>query len=300
MPELTEPLVTLVDRALAFEKEDRWSDARAMQEALEQAHIKLFGGSVPLPPRIAPVFGSDPPPRLGHLKLPGQDLVGSIAETLLVGDKSSAPVPETPSTDERAVVTAASLTRTAAARSSPRKLRIKVVTGSAATVLVGVLILRWLAGNEPAASEAPISAARPAVASIAKPAATLTVAGAKAPVPPRLQDKAAPPIAITIVSQPVGAQVMLDSAPLGFTPVKAYMMRGNSPSILELSHIGYVSHRQSVVADHDQQLVIALRRQPTAAKTTTKTSASVTRPTERPRTDASTTGSTSGLFRRFD
>jgi serine/threonine-protein kinase len=43
VPDLPPPLVRVVDRALAFRKADRWSDARAMQKAIEEAYSAPAG-----------------------------------------------------------------------------------------------------------------------------------------------------------------------------------------------------------------------------------------------------------------
>ncbi len=45
-PEVPPPIASVVDRALAFAKEDRWGDARSMQRALEGAHEAAFGRSL--------------------------------------------------------------------------------------------------------------------------------------------------------------------------------------------------------------------------------------------------------------
>ena len=55
-PEVPAPLVHVIDRALAFDKKDRWPDARSMREALAQAHSEAFGVDVPAvvpPPAVA-------------------------------------------------------------------------------------------------------------------------------------------------------------------------------------------------------------------------------------------------------
>jgi serine/threonine-protein kinase len=61
-PDLPAPIVALVDRALAFDREDRFADARAMAQALDEAHVAAYGepvspasiGAVPLSMRHAP------------------------------------------------------------------------------------------------------------------------------------------------------------------------------------------------------------------------------------------------------
>ncbi|NVL67998.1 hypothetical protein, partial [Escherichia coli] len=51
-PEVPAPLVSVVDRALAFDKSDRFPDATAMQTALAAAYQASFG---------APLLGAPPP-----------------------------------------------------------------------------------------------------------------------------------------------------------------------------------------------------------------------------------------------
>jgi serine/threonine-protein kinase len=43
-PDLPEPAAQIIDRALAFDPKDRWSDAREMQDAVRQAQDVLSGG----------------------------------------------------------------------------------------------------------------------------------------------------------------------------------------------------------------------------------------------------------------
>jgi serine/threonine-protein kinase len=46
-PDLPVCLGLVVDRALAFERDARWQDARSMQAALQSAHVEIFGESLP-------------------------------------------------------------------------------------------------------------------------------------------------------------------------------------------------------------------------------------------------------------
>ncbi|MEZ4300257.1 MAG: protein kinase [Polyangiaceae bacterium] len=66
-PELAPSIADALDRAIAFKREDRWDDARAMQRALEEAHREVFGepldpsavGPLPLPrPRVSRALAS--------------------------------------------------------------------------------------------------------------------------------------------------------------------------------------------------------------------------------------------------
>jgi serine/threonine-protein kinase len=48
-PDVPAPIAAIVDRALAFDKEQRWPDARAMEEAIQSAYTALYGGAVDAP-----------------------------------------------------------------------------------------------------------------------------------------------------------------------------------------------------------------------------------------------------------
>ena len=71
VPEIPKPVAALVDKALAFEKADRWPDATAMQDALRRAYHALSGAPisthpklfvpVSVPNRTLPSAGVDPP-----------------------------------------------------------------------------------------------------------------------------------------------------------------------------------------------------------------------------------------------
>jgi serine/threonine protein kinase len=56
MPDLPQPLVDLVGRAIALDPVDRWPDARAMQTAVRDAYRTIFGGAMPSSVPQAPVF----------------------------------------------------------------------------------------------------------------------------------------------------------------------------------------------------------------------------------------------------
>jgi eukaryotic-like serine/threonine-protein kinase len=48
-----QPLCLVVDKALAFDREARWQDARSMQAALRKAHVEVFGEPLPALPEPA-------------------------------------------------------------------------------------------------------------------------------------------------------------------------------------------------------------------------------------------------------
>lgn len=66
LPTASSHLATVVDRALAFTKADRWPDARAMQEAMRPALAREVQGcptSGPPPSSLATTSGTRPCPR---------------------------------------------------------------------------------------------------------------------------------------------------------------------------------------------------------------------------------------------
>lgn len=52
-PDLHPSLIELVDRALAYEKEERWPDAPTMQQALRRAYLAMQGEDVSLAPQLS-------------------------------------------------------------------------------------------------------------------------------------------------------------------------------------------------------------------------------------------------------
>ena len=62
-PHVPAPICAVVDRALRFDKADRWASARDMQQALEGAYHAAFGSPLPAPRRSSPqILGAPPRP----------------------------------------------------------------------------------------------------------------------------------------------------------------------------------------------------------------------------------------------
>ena len=77
-PDLPKALVEVVDRALAFRKEERWPSARAMQQAVRQARPPHTRSSVGALASAHPSsHTSEPPPSLGYGSQPPASAVGS-------------------------------------------------------------------------------------------------------------------------------------------------------------------------------------------------------------------------------
>jgi serine/threonine-protein kinase len=71
----THPAVAgLVDRALAFERDDRWPDARAMRAALREAYLATQGASVTTAPRLdVPAYPAGGSPQRRDVDDPATD-----------------------------------------------------------------------------------------------------------------------------------------------------------------------------------------------------------------------------------
>jgi class 3 adenylate cyclase/tetratricopeptide (TPR) repeat protein len=80
-PDAPKSLVEVVDRALSFDKQDRWPSARAMQQALRAAfpdRQRQYRTSVPVMSVASPVMhGSEPPVSLGLGSQPPASAIGS-------------------------------------------------------------------------------------------------------------------------------------------------------------------------------------------------------------------------------
>jgi serine/threonine protein kinase len=69
--DLHEAAAKIVDRALAYERDDRWADARTMQKAVRTAYQELTGHPLtPLPATVARIRRSGPPPSPSAPTLP--------------------------------------------------------------------------------------------------------------------------------------------------------------------------------------------------------------------------------------
>jgi eukaryotic-like serine/threonine-protein kinase len=99
MPETPQPVVELVDRALAFESRARWPDARSMQKAVRETYEALYGAPFPSLPEMsddAPKSAGDPPAPVSSesAKRPepvsGAELVATRAKPLVKPSVQSA------------------------------------------------------------------------------------------------------------------------------------------------------------------------------------------------------------------
>jgi ABC-type branched-subunit amino acid transport system substrate-binding protein len=116
LPEIPDAVADVVDCALAFERDERFPDARAMRDAIAAAYFELYGEplveTTPRPPlaSIPPAPTSLPPPgpSTGNLGLPALRPGADLAETVVAADIAGpteidtrpqpTPTPERPTT----------------------------------------------------------------------------------------------------------------------------------------------------------------------------------------------------------
>ena len=226
-PHLPHQVIELVDRALAFEKKDRWPSARAMQEATRAAYEAITGGSVR---DAAPL--SVPVPRESAAIL---DRIRPSTETT-GGAGASA----------RAVVAP-----------RPRARRPLAIAGVAATLAL-VFAAGWLARRgtavSPGAPTTTTAAASAPSASVATapPSAPPTVPSA-APEPPATAAPAASSDALTarvsVIAQGGVCEITIDDVASGRTPVEeARVAPGEHRVVCKLPTGGSVARKVRATA----------------------------------------------------
>ena len=138
LPWLEPSVAALLDRALAFEREDRFPSARAMRDALETARSELAGTVPSAPSFVAPA----PAPR---------------AQTEITGSRAS-----------ETIIARALARRGAAVTTAPPMTRVRplaivgVCGGLLATVLVLAGLASWGGSRQPTADRAATAAVLPA------------------------------------------------------------------------------------------------------------------------------------------
>lgn len=73
LPDMPPDMVALVDKALAFQKSDRWPDAGSMQAELRAVYERNAGGPIPSVRRVGQVAGWTVPPPLESPQVSGLD-----------------------------------------------------------------------------------------------------------------------------------------------------------------------------------------------------------------------------------
>jgi serine/threonine-protein kinase len=145
VPGIHPAVAAVVDRALAYEKEKRWPDARAMQAAVREAYSQLFAPAVAMaPPASREPFpswpGAAPPAAQGALVYPS---AGPVAQTAVPAQPAGSP----DASARVAAVAPTALTTGAAASAGtwtgpqPRSYKTAVAVGAAGLGALGMLIV---------------------------------------------------------------------------------------------------------------------------------------------------------------
>jgi serine/threonine-protein kinase len=182
------PVARVVDRALAYDRSDRWADAREMQLAVREAYRQLIGTPMAQAPAMVPVEANDRE----------IEVSGPLSETL-----PAAPGDER--TTGRSVVSASREATTAGRSRRSRAWRWLGVAalGVAAAVPVAFLASRPARVSEPVAASSPALAPAPPAPSTALAASVplgQPIAAATTPAPPPSEAPRA-----TAVGTPPGA-----------------------------------------------------------------------------------------------
>jgi serine/threonine-protein kinase len=219
LPDAAPAVAAVVDRALAFDKNQRWQTAIEMQDALRSACAQSFGDFTPRTILARLVATARPPaPRAAPVSPSG---VRQPAPLPYVTSGQAAP---RAGTGVRAVTAGSPISTSSglyqdqpAAHAPPRKALVAVVAGCAALAGMGIVfaLMHRSASSLPMGPAATVaSASSPALAaSTAAPPARTEVAPAVAlaaptPLPvvePRSPEPAAPTAAATKRPQPSGA-----------------------------------------------------------------------------------------------
>jgi serine/threonine-protein kinase len=217
-------IAVIVDRAVAFEKRDRWGSATQMQAAVEKAHRSLFGESISTMTLVQDIS------QVGQLVIRRShylpDLSASTLDTGVrlvstpedVDSRSAITVPARPPYPPRASVAPVDEDQ----HDSPGAEVVRAPSGGrrwwfgASAMLALVFIGNAFATHGFTASRRP-SAAAVAVPSSSSVSATASLPPAEAPTRPAPSSAvASPPVPITVVRvviTPPSASVRVDGAP---------------------------------------------------------------------------------------
>jgi serine/threonine-protein kinase len=144
------PVAAVIDKALAFEKEDRWTSAKEMRDALARACTEATGAPIAPLPKVESVSGLE-------------DTIASVDESAKSGGTAFDPTVDA-SAGEAAKQTGAG---TSASVDMPRRPRRWITIGGviAAVSLVATAIAFSMHGGDPASTKANSSASASTVAS---------------------------------------------------------------------------------------------------------------------------------------
>ncbi len=143
-PEVADAIAAIVDRALAYEKKDRYPSAAAMKSALDVACEALFGG-----------VGD------ARLELPPSS---ALRAALPAEATPFQPLPPTPSSDLHSAVTqaeAGSVTPPPAGRAEKRAARWPAAVAAAAIAVTATGVLAWRGQARPLRPSAAVDASEP-------------------------------------------------------------------------------------------------------------------------------------------
>jgi serine/threonine protein kinase len=204
-PTLPEPIQAVVDRALAFDRDARWPDAKSMQAAIQKAYLDVFGETIPMLPPPPDSSASDVTGASRALRIRAQDPSSNprmaSAETQAVSSSPDLRLAH------REIAATAPPTSALAPRGNHGRRWLFVAAGAVALALgAGSFFLRTeksVAATKPdeavAAPAAPSSATAPPAAASATPPPLATAPRPSveaAPAPAPVASAAVPPAAV--------------------------------------------------------------------------------------------------------
>ncbi|MBK8994515.1 MAG: serine/threonine protein kinase [Myxococcales bacterium] len=193
-PSVPEAVGAIVDRALMFDKAQRWPDARAMQDAIRRAYHRIHGAPISTQP---PIVVPDVVPNRTLPSAPANILPGEVGGTgaAVSAGRTGAPL-RTLTSLPKPVIVAAAVT----------------VTGMIAfAVFVTVRIANWRAAAEsaPAFAESPGSAPAPSPATAAAAPPSPTPSPSAAPT----ESARAPTLTVAKPAPPTKSSAAASVAP---------------------------------------------------------------------------------------
>ncbi|WP_233261970.1 serine/threonine-protein kinase [Vitiosangium sp. GDMCC 1.1324] len=277
-PEVPEPLQRIVERALAKDREVRYSSCRELQADLESY---LLGCGQTVGPIHLAELVAQLSPTSGVQPSPGGSAPGSGARRLSVSP-TSRPVPTVPPPPPPSEATQAELlpisqvmdapSQGPARTASGRRWVVPAVVAAALLVAggVGVVALSGRGAAPPPPSTAPSSMA-PVVAAVPAPAAAPP---APVPVPPpvaaaRPEQPAPQPEEREVVPEeiefslrvvPSGARVELDGRPLTGNPFAGRFTKDDQQHELRISAAGFEPLVKELRFEKDMMLELSLQR----------------------------------------
>ena len=244
MPTAPAPAVKVIDRALAFEKQNRWASAAEMRDALRDAYATIFSGAPPSALLITqpPVSSADPRMRTAPMESAPRASAPPLVDVPSSARGSTQPLQPTPA---RAMVAEArprlpglvteqpvARDRTSRAALGSPKLLLPVVGGAVLLVTIVIVVVLTTRGEkDPRGSTSTASSSAPAATSATAPpvaqSAPLTIPSLNEPTVTidqlpvaSTKPSAKLPVAPPPVSPP-GATVAAPTKPTATTPPKA-------------------------------------------------------------------------------